>query len=287
MNPMPSSQPIFQRRRTTLAQRLGAFIMGLALILHPASFSLADESLTEEERITRAISDTLAASADTAALNRRREMEILMGDIRRVTSLAPERLRLLEIAAKGAIDHSLDNWRVSQEQHVRQQAQGTTVVAVQQRIANAGEVQIGSSSAADHPLWVKTLTQTLKPDEQQRYAQAEAERKDYRQRAINAILMAELERRLGLTAHQSDKLAPLAERTLTDYLPDMSNYIDRGSGIDFRMLLLILSGMNPTEAQAIITPAQWQRWQEITNDYAGWWQGIEQQHRARVGGTRK
>jgi hypothetical protein len=256
-----------------------------ALSISPAIPPTA-EPLTEEERIAIAISDTLAASADNVALNRRRDMEIIIGDIRRVAGLPPERLRILEVAAKGAVDRSLENWRSSQEQHIRQQAQGTTLAAVQQRIVNAGEVQTGSSSAAEQPLWVQTLTQTLTPEEQQRYAQSEAARKAYRQRAINALLMAELERRLGLTATQSDKLAPLAQHTLADYLPDMSNYIDRGSGIDFRMLMLVISGMDPTAAQAIITPAQWQRWQQITADYAGWWQGIEQQHRARLGGRK-
>lgn len=245
------------------------------------------EPLTEEERIGILISTTLSSTAEAQALNRRREMEIITGDIRRVAGLPPERLRILEVAAKGAVDRSLDNWRASQEQHVRQQAQGFTVAAVQQRIANAGEVQVGQSSAADQPLWVQTLSQTLTPQEQQLYAQAEADRRAYREQAIKAVLMAELERRLGLTAAQSDKLAPLAERTLIDYLPDMANYIDRSGGIDFRMLLLVMSGMNPAEAQAIITPAQWERWQQSTADYAGWWQGIEQQHRARLGGKKQ
>lgn len=245
------------------------------------------EPLTEEERIGILISNTLSDTAEDQALNRRREMEIITGDVRRVTGLSLERLRVLEVAAKGAVDRSLDNWRASQEQHVRQQAQGFTVTAVQQRIANAGEVQVGQSSAADQPLWVQALSQTLTPQEQQRYAQAEADRRAYREQAIKAVLMAELERRLGLTATQSDKLAPLAERTLMDYLPDMANYIDRSGGIDFRMLLLVLSGMNPAEAQAIITPSQWERWQQSTADYAGWWQGIEQQHRARLGGRKQ
>jgi hypothetical protein len=96
------------------------------------------------------------------------------------------------------------------------------------------------------------------------------------------MLVAEMDRQVGLTLTQCEKLEPLAQKALTDYLPDMSNYVDRNSGIDFRMLLLMLSGVSENDIAGVITPEQFGKWQQLTADYRGWWQSIEQNHRARM-----
>jgi hypothetical protein len=97
-----------------------------------------------------------------------------------------------------------------------------------------------------------------------------------------AMLVAELDRHAGLTLTQCEKLEPLAQRAIDEYLPDIANYTDRNSGIDFRMLMLLLTGAPTDQVQGILTPDQYGKWQQLTADYRGWWQSIEQNHRTRT-----
>ena len=210
------------------------------------------------------------------------QMAIVIGDVRRVVGLPKERQRVLEIAAKGAVDRTLEGWRSAQENQVRQQAMGLTAEVVEQRLASLGSVHVGGESADKNGLWSASMEQVLTPDERTRWTTAEEERRGYRIRALAQMLVAEMDRQVGLTLTQCEKLEPLAHKALTDYLPDMSNYVDRNTGMDFRMLLLMLSGVPENDIAGVITPEQFGKWQQLTADYRGWWQSIEQNHRARM-----
>ncbi len=240
------------------------------------------EQLTEAELVQETISMHLTQSDAEQARHLRQNMDIVIGDVRRVAGLPKDRLRILEIAAKGAVDRNMESWRTAQENQVRQQAQGTTAKVVHQRLEGIGFMTVGNESPEDNSLWKDTLASSLTPEERGRWEQAEQGRDSYRLRAISKLLVAELDRQLDLTLTQCEKLEPLTNQAVTDYLPDMGAYIDRGNGIDFRMLLLMLKAVPQNDTQTILTPAQYDKWNQVTADYRGWWQGVEQSHHNRM-----
>jgi hypothetical protein len=244
---------------------------------------LPEEQLTDAELVQQLMSNFLVESEKGEAKDYMNQLNIVIGDVRRVVGLPAERQRMLELAAKGTVDRALDGWRTNQENQVRQQAQGLTPDVVEQRLASIGSIHIGNEPIEKNALWSATLNRVLTPEENTKWKKAEEDRKNYRTRALAQMLVAELDRQIGLTLTQCEKLEPLATQSLADFLPDMSNYVDRNSGIDFRMLLLMISGAPQNEVQAILTPDQYGKWQQITADYRGWWQSIEQNHRTRVG----
>ena len=233
--------------------------------------------------VQQVISAHLAKAEDDSASEHVGEMNIVVGDVRRTVGLSEDRLRMLEIAAKGAIDRSMEGWRSAQENQVRQQASGLPLDMVEQRLQSLGRVFVGNSDDTDQqPLWTAALAQFLTPEEHSRWVDAEKERQSYREKALVAMLLAELDRQLGVTLTQAEKLEPLALAALSDYMPDMMNYIDRSNGIDLRMLLLMLSGIPEATLKTLLTEQQHTRWVQLTADYRGWWQSIEQNHRARI-----
>ncbi len=275
------------------------FALTLSLVFCPVAFQVVagpmikatpatkvqvpEEQLTDAELVQQLMSNFLVESEKNETKDNMNQMNNVIGDVRRVVGLTKERQTMLELAAKGTIDRSLDAWRTAQENQVRQQAQGLTPDVVEQRLAGIGSVHVGNEPIEKSALWTATIERALAPEDFAKWKKAEEDRKAYRSRALAQMLVAELDRQVGLTLTQCEKLEPLAMNSINDFLPDMSNYVDRNSGIDFRMLLLMLSGAPQNEVQGILTPDQYGKWQQVTADYRGWWQSIEQNHRTRMG----
>ena len=290
MEILQTSKPSLSRTIAVVAV-LSSFVLGHSLVLvaqqvvkaeTPAKAPLPVEQLTDAELVQQTVSNYLMEAESEETKDSMQQMDIVIGDVRRVAGIPKERERMLKIAAKGAVDRTLEGWRSAQENQVRQQAMGLTPEIVAQRLASIGSVHVGGESADKNGLWAASLTEVLTPEERTKWTAAEDERRSYRTRALAQMLVAELDRQVGLTLTQCEKIEPLALKALADYLPDMANYVDRNSGIDFRMLLLLLSGVPESDTQAVLTPDQYGKWQMLTADFRGWWQSIEQNHRARM-----
>ncbi len=241
------------------------------------------ELMTDAELIQQTISMHLMASDQDQAKRLRQNMDIVIGDVRRVAGLPKERQRLLEIAAKGAVDRHMDSWRTGQENQVRQQALGTTAQQVRQRLEGLGSVTVGGNGLPEeNPLWRDTLTNVLTTEERSKWTAAEAGRDAYRQEAIAKLLVAEMDRQLDLTLSQCEKVEPLAVKAVQDYLPDMGLYLDRGNGIDFRLLLTAFTAVPEAERQTLLTQQQINKWLQVTSDFRSLWQNIEQNHQQRI-----
>jgi len=241
------------------------------------------ELMTEPEMMEQTISMHLMTTDQEQAKHLRQNMDIVIGDVRRVAGLPKERQRLLEIAAKGAVDRHMESWRTTQENQVRQQALGTTAKQVRQRLEGIGSVGMGSNSLPEeNPLWRDTLTNVLTTEERSKWTAAEAGRDAYRQDAIAKLLVAEMDRQLDLTLSQCEKVEPLAVKAVQDYLPDMGQYLDRGNGIDFRLLLTAFSAVPEAERSTLLTPQQTNKWLQVTADFRSLWQNIEQNHKQRL-----
>jgi hypothetical protein len=155
---------------------------------------------------------------------------------------------------------------------------------LEERLAGMGEVQVAAAQASESHAWTAFLNKTLSADELKAWNAAQAERVSYRAAALAALLVSEMERRLSLSVEQTDKLDPLLKKAFEDYLPDMGNYLDRNSGMDFRLLSLVILGVPVEQRQAILSPGQEARLQEAAADMAGWWQSIQQAHERRISG---
>ena len=249
--------------------------------------SVPPELLSEQELIQQAISLHLAQSEQDQTERMSRNMDIAVGDIRRVAGLPADRMRMLRVAAKGAVDHQLDNWRPNEENQVRQQAMGNTVSQVRQRLDGLGSINFGftngKSEPEDSPLWRDTVAHLLTPEESAKWNAAASGRETYRQQSIQHMLVAEMDRQLDLTLTQCEKLEPLTAKVIQEYLPDMNGFLERGNGIDFRLLLTTFAGVPDNERQGLLTSEQFAKWTQLTADYHSWWQNIEQAHRQRAG----
>ena len=251
----------------------------------PPVEATAGTELTDQEKMDRIINDSLIESNTSKVAAAGRQMSLIVGDIRRVTNLNGDRLRMLEIAAKGAVDRSLEPWRVAQESRVREQINGAALETLKDRISSVGEVHVGGTQPQETTMWTEPLRRTLSTEELEKWNQAQSDRNAYRATALSNLLISEMERKLTLTPVQTEKLEPLLRQAFIDYLPDMSSYIDRNSGIDFRLLSLVMNGVSEEARNNILTSGQQATLQNQNTDFMGWWQSIYQNHQRRVGGS--
>ena len=242
------------------------------------------ESMTQPELMERLLADALVKSEEQKTRSMKLQMDVITGDLKRVIQLSPDKLRRLEIAAKGAVNETLNGWRAAQENQVRQLSTGATAESLPQRLAGVGEMQMGNESPQTKTVWTSSLAKVLSPEESTRWKKLETERADYRHQAIAALLLAELERKLSLSGDQMEKLEPYLKQAFQDYLPDMSSYMDRGGGLDVRMLTLMVNAVSEPVQASILTADQMSQWRTLTADFSGWWQSIQQNHLRRTAG---
>jgi hypothetical protein len=245
------------------------------------SASKGDREPPDEEQI-------LAAHFERRLLDKRREMteamEAKVDDVRRVVRLAPDRSRYLEIAAKGAVERSLDAWRLQIDSWVRNSVQRVKADALRKRLAGMDNdnVWFGEEiTPADHAVWKDALAAALTEDQKKSWKNEVMARDSYRQRAYAWGILAEMNRRYHLSNDQFNRLEPLVETAVTEYHDDFANMFGRGSSTVMpRYLITLFAAVPEDKAQEVLNAAQWKQWKESDfKQVSGWWESMKNTHR--------
>lgn len=221
-------------------------------------------------------------------LQKRKEMaaamEAKVEDVRRVVHLAPDRSRYLEVAAKGAVERTLDSWRSQFDSWVRNSVQGTKGETLRKRLEGLDNDNVwfgDEGMPGDHPVWKDALVESLTPEQKTSWDTEVAAREAYRQRAYAWGVLTELNRRYHLSNEQFNKLEPLVNASVAEYFDDFSSMFGRGSStIMPRYLVTLFAAVPDDKAQAVLNATQWKQWKE--NDFkqvSGWWESIKNNHR--------
>jgi hypothetical protein len=272
-----------------LAISFAASLCSGQVLRHEAELSVqlvaGQDTVTEGELSERLLSDALVKSEAHRVQTLGLQMALHLAELKRELKLDDARMKRLHIAAKGAVNDSLSGWRSAQENQVRQLTQGAKPEQIPARLGGMGEMQIGTEVPQARALWIQSIGKVLTPEEKQSLAALDAQREAYRNSAVTTLLLSEMEKKLSLTDSQVQALEPQLQAAFASYLPDMGAYMDRGGGMDLRMLTLVLNAV-PQEAQSSILKAdQLERWRALTQEFSGWWQNIKQNHDRRVSGS--
>lgn len=246
-----------------------------------ATASKDDPELPDDEML-------FAAHFEKRLVDKRREMaatmEARVDDVRRVVSLAPDRSKYLQVAAKGAVEHALDSWRSQFDSWVRNSVQGVKGDTLRKRLEGLDNdnVWFGDEGApGDHMVWKDALAESLTPEQKKTWDAEVAARETYRQRAYAWGILAELNRRYHLGNDQFGKLEPLVEAAVAEYFDDFTNMFGRGSSTVMpRYLITLFAAVPEDKVQAILNATQWNQWKENdAKQVSGWWESMKNNHR--------
>ncbi|MCE9519231.1 MAG: hypothetical protein K8R87_06745 [Verrucomicrobia bacterium] len=233
----------------------------------------------------------LAAHFEKRLADKRSEMAAMMSakldEVRRVVKLSPDRSAYLEIAAKGAVEHALDKWRMQIDSWARSNMQGAKGEDLRARLASleSEDVYFGEEEGAngEHAVWKDALAESLTTEQKTAWGAEVSARENYRQRAYAWGILAELNRRYHLSNDQFAKLEPLLQTAVIEYFDDFMNMFGRGSSnIVPRYLITLVHAVPEDALQKIFNAVQWKQWKEVdSKTVAPWWESMKGNHRRK------
>lgn len=212
-------------------------------------------------------------------------MQDRVDELARVTALTGAPLKLVQVAAKGAVERVLDSsWKTNVDRNVRSNVDGVGAAFLQQRLESMGESRYNVEAPEQHALWTQTLKSTLTEAQLKTYDAVLAERDAYRDKAIVQILLSQLDTSLRISTEQADKLEPLIAGVVKDYWPDYQRIFSGNSYAIYPYYLpVLLSGVPEKDRKAILTPEQVKQFEsDAQSRYSGWWDSMKRQHDSRV-----
>jgi hypothetical protein len=137
-------------------------------------------------------------------------------------------------------------------------------------------------------LWDATVKAELTDAQRAAWQKELDARAAYRDQAIAALVMAEFDRRVALTAGQYSQLTPRVATMLKEYAPDIASMFSYSNGFTWYLashsMFLPIAAVPETEMKALLSKEQWERWtgsQEFGN-LTNYWENIQRIHTNRV-----
>ena len=212
-------------------------------------------------------------------------MQEHVDELVRVTSLSGEPLKMVQVAAKGAVERVLDaSWKTSVDQSARSSVEGVGAQFLKQRLDAMGENRYSIEPPEQNVLWTQTLKSSLTEEQLKTYETVRLERDAYRDRAIVQIILAQLDVTLRISGDQGDKLEPLLAGVVKEYWPDYQRSFSGNSYAIYPYYLpVMLSGVPDKDRKEILTAEQLKQFDnDGQNRYNGWWENMKRYHDQRL-----
>jgi hypothetical protein len=245
----------------------------------------------EPEDFEHGISDFLTGKSTTRRKELLAPLLLKTEDAARVTDLGAESIARLQTAARGAAEETLAAWKTQTDQYVRSNLNDVTARDVKRRLAGMEDYyfrQRSGNQPDKQPIWEKTWKAELTEAQQAAWQKEVEERRGYREKIIAAAVVAEFDRKNLLTAGQREKIAPLVEKIIQDYSPDIANYFtnsDQGPWyLQYYSKFIPFAGVPEKEMKEILSKEQWERW-TACNEYINslqYWTNLQANHEQRV-----
>ena len=114
------------------------------------------------------------------------------------------------------------------------------------------------------------------------------QRKVYRDKAVAALIVSELDRRIALTAEQWSKLEPVIAAKAREYAPDIESMFSSAYPYTWFLqsytMFIPIVAVGEVQMKAILTTTQWDNWSaspelQNTNNY---WENVKSRHDERT-----
>lgn len=217
-------------------------------------------------------------------------VKTVIEDISRVTGLDEKRKRLLNIAAAGALEHSLDTVRANIVKTMDDRMKGSNRHNIK-KMLDGFSPGYSANDPLQQGIWKDSLQQVLTDGERARWEHVVKERQAYRVRALAEMLAVEVELRVGLGPEQMQKMTPHLQKAVEDYLPDLAGMYSSDDGerslYSEYLPVLLLAIDEKTAREAIPSKEQWKKWEAAPGRYRSNWEWLKRSHDSRVNAEKR
>ena len=250
-----------------------------------AEFVRAEADAADQESI---VSDFLYQRATQERARLLSTMRLYLEDVHRVITLPQDSRDRLETAAKGAVEASLGTWKNNFEGWLRSSTKGVIAQDMRHRLASLGNVSFGRENNILESTWNSAVSEVLSKAQLEAWQREVDARTAYREKSATACVIAELDRRRHLTTAQVEKITPLLQTTIHDYLPDLCHCFSADWQLQSYYVLIPLKGIPSKDIESVLTPEQWRLCNEQDFGPRGdYWNSVEQRHKYRLKGGQR
>lgn len=258
-----------------------AWWIALPGILTPAllwSQAPREGAVDEEAERQRKINEYLQQLAQNERDKRKERMDTVIEDIDRVCQLTKEQKDRLYLAAKGAVDHGLDGWRMRMDGWVRDRAKGAKG-NVEQFLAGVGTVRFGGEWRKWEPerqeVWRQAVKEALSVGQRDAYKRDVLERYAFKHQAMAQVIAADMDRRLRFSGDQRSRVLGMLVKAAEEYWERLESWSGGDEeGLPYYQMGALAGAVEPEELGKVLTASQLKGWEEYLKRFNGVWDSI-------------
>jgi hypothetical protein len=264
--------------------RVGIMSFSCVLLCVFARALVADDKPLPSELIgpdivRRAVSERAADLAASTRARERQGINRLVQDVQRVVHLPADRLKLLNVAAAGMVESAFDEVESRMQQDLQRLAQNASAKTVASTLKTSG-LPYQYRRGDRNQRWMSSMRRILEADEFVRWKDVVDSRNAYRAHALAKVVAMMVQPRAKVTDEVMAKLLPLLERSVRDYLPDLSEW--SGDEIYHEYLPMFILGIPEAEAKKMVPKDKWEDWHRSAGEGLDMWENIKNMHSSRL-----
>lgn len=228
---------------------------------------------TKEEKVNAYIQQI----SDAEKKQKLEQMNGAIEDIDRVCQLDEEQRLKLDVAAKGAVDKYLESWREQMDNWVRNRVR-TANGDIEQFLGGMGTVRFGNArewAPERQELWIGSVKSSLTDEQRSLYKEDLDARAAFKHNAMSQAIVADLDRRIKLSAKQRDRLLPLVVVAAEKYWDRLEEWTGNDEQLPLYQMGAILGGVEEDKMKEILSENQQEGWKAFFQTQAGAWNMIE------------
>lgn len=193
-----------------------------------------------------------------------RQMDLRLSHVQRVCQPNENQWKKLKIAAKGAVDETVQDYR--------QRIDGGNAAGANVNPNLGAALAIRASTPAttrvtDHPIWTKALEVVLTPDQRQAYTDSVKARAEFQQRVAMSIAFGLIDGQVELDVEQREGLAKLGQTVLTENVLTVPEGMNVHS-LAAQVIIPTLTRQYNQQVKTLLTAEQQVAWDEFSARYA-------------------
>ena len=201
--------------KTALTYALSSILMFVLSIASSTASADDDAAKARLDKMREAYRKQTETTVEGERAARQALLTMTIDQMHRVANLSDAQVARLQIAAKGAVDHSLQDLREQLEHYYEARikaASGGVPAATTVRMT----AKHGANVAAEEEIWINTVAKVLSAEQQERYETALQQQAAFKRQFIVQSVIASIDSKVLLSEQQRQQLAKVIDASLDD-----------------------------------------------------------------------
>ncbi len=234
------------------------------------------EALAAERRarIDKAVAACLAKGKEAWVIKRTATRQAYAESMAQAYQLSGEQAAALRQGVGGVVTQSSEAWGDVLERQLRDYLKTAFLGGADERLqaVENGALNFGADNdeatlKREEEAWTALVRQTLNTSQMQQFEAAEAARRERRLRSLVRVVVAEVDRKVLLTASQRAKLEPLVHQVVEANALKLEGLLAQNY-VNSEMLLGVASLLKDEQVKPILEKEQWDGWREAATRMA-------------------